>query len=47
MELDDLIMEIRRIVDEAGEASDAGKRDEAWEQLQAAKSLLESEFLHD
>jgi len=46
MELDDLIMELRRIIDEAGVASDAGERDEAWEKLQAAKALLDSEFLH-
>ncbi|GAI62741.1 unnamed protein product [marine sediment metagenome] len=47
MELDDLIMELRRIIDEAGVASDAGERDEAWEQLKAAKKLLEGEILHD
>lgn len=47
MELDDLIMELRRIVDEAGVASDAGEVDEAREQLRTAKELLEDEFLND
>ena len=47
MELDDLIMELRRIIDEAGVASDAGEVDEAREQLRTAKELLEDEFLNE
>jgi len=47
MELDDLIMELRRIIDEAGVDSDAGNVDEAREQLRTAKDLLDEEFLHD
>jgi len=47
MELDELIMELRRIIDEAGMASDAGNVDEAREQLREAKGLLDDEFLAD
>jgi len=47
MDMQVLIRDLQRILDEADVARDAGNVDEAREHLREAKKLLDDEFLKD
>jgi len=47
MDIQVLLRDLQRILDEADVILDAGNTDEAREHLREAKSLLDAEFLKD